>query len=116
MSASPDGPPLAERVGVLDTLSELARRFEALAERLATHAIEPLRRGLPPDPGVLEDCRTAVTEYAAAAARVVGFGFTADQGLGLHALAALLRERMAADVWEQFRTTSRQQFDNIARL
>ncbi|MFO0822813.1 MAG: hypothetical protein U0792_06795 [Gemmataceae bacterium] len=116
MSASPDGPPIAERVRVLDTLSELTRRFEALAERLIAGAVEPLRRGLPPDSGLLEDCQTAASEYAAATTRAADLGFTADLGLGLHALTTFLRERMAEEEWDQFRTASWKQFDNIARL
>lgn len=79
MSASPDGPPLAEPGGVIDTLSELTRRFEALAERLTTQAVEPLRPGLPPDPGVLEDCRAVAAAYAGATTLVAGYGLIPDR-------------------------------------
>ncbi|MFO0822573.1 MAG: hypothetical protein U0792_05540 [Gemmataceae bacterium] len=96
---------------LLDVLQSLSGRFEALARRLTETAVEPLRQGLPPDVSVLDECRAAAGEYAAAVSQA---GVAA--GTGIAAIVATLRERMTAGRWEIFLAAAAGQLADIGRL
>lgn len=116
MSASSDQSPLADPGRLLDSITDLSQRFALLAEQLTTSAVEPLRRGLPPNLSALEECRVVATEYLALADRAATLGIPTAAGLDLQKLAAAIRERLAADEWDRVRSAGRQRLDSISRL
>jgi hypothetical protein len=106
-----DGPDTDE---LLDSLALLARRSEKLAGRLLAAVVEPLRRGLPPDQTVLDECRAIAAEYAVTVEAAVASGLPAGEGLGV--MIATLRDRTISTRWERFRAGAVQLLADIGRL